>query len=96
MSTIKRIRKAVHARAVEFSDHAIEEMDHDGLTLDQVLVVLLHGTLYAEHGDDPRGVRYVVRGAAEDEDIDVVCRLLESGLLWIITVYVVGDPEDNE
>jgi hypothetical protein len=95
MSTIKRIRRAVHARQVELSDHALEEMDDDGLTLDQVLSVLLHGALVEEHGDDPRGVRYVVRGAVDDKDVEVVCRFLASGVLRVITVYVVGETEDD-
>ena len=96
MSTIKLIRKAVRERGVRFSDHALEEMDNDDLTLEQVKTVLLHGALHKRQEDDPRGIRYVVRGAADDQDVDVVCRILEGGLLWIITVYVVSEGIDDE
>ncbi|MBC8170152.1 MAG: DUF4258 domain-containing protein [Anaerolineae bacterium] len=95
MSTIKNIRRAVQARKVEFTDHALEEMDNDALNLEQVQTVLLHGALYREHDDDPRGIRYVVRGAVDDEDVDVVCRLMSSGILKIITVYVVKELDEN-
>jgi hypothetical protein len=95
MSTIKRIRRAVHERRVEFSDHALEEMDNDELTVSQVRTVLLHGALFARKSDDPRGVRYVVRGAVNDDDVDVVCRFLDTEMLWIITVYAVKEADDE-
>jgi hypothetical protein len=41
--------------------------------------------------DDPRGARYVVQSALEGETVDVVRRFLASGLLRIITVYVVRE-----
>ena len=51
--------------------------------------VLLRGHVKAQLVDDPRGVRFVVRGTPQGSDIeiDVVCRFLPSGLLRIITVY---------
>jgi len=40
---------------------------------------------------DPRGPRYVLRGAVTDNLVDVVCRFRSDGaLLIIITVYVVA------
>ena len=97
MSTIRRIRRAVHAREIEFSNHALEEMDDDELTLADVRTVLLHGALHKRFTDDPRGVRYVVRGTVDARDIDIVCRFLISGVLRIITVYEIGDQTmENE
>lgn len=95
MSTIKKIRKAVREHGVRFSDHALEEMDNDALTLEHIKTVLLHGALHKRYEDDPRGVRYVVRGAVDDRDVDVVCRILSNDVLWIITVYVVTAPGDE-
>lgn len=43
VSTAKRIRRLVREEKVELSDHALEEMDNDNLTLEQVRTVLLHG-----------------------------------------------------
>lgn len=96
MSAIKRIRKAVHERQVELSDHALEEMDDDNLSLSDVRTVLLHGVLHTTQEDDPRGTRYIVRGGVNDEDMDVVCRFLSSGILWIITVYVVSEAGETD
>lgn len=96
MSTIKNVRKAVREQHVTFSDHALEEMDNDDLTLADVRTVLVHGALHKRYDDDPRGLRFVVRGGVDDQDVDVVCRFLTSGVLWIITVYVVTEGEENE
>lgn len=72
-------------------------MDDDNLSLADVRTVLLHGALHATQDDDPRGTRYIVRGGVNDEDVEVVCRFLSSGILWIITVYLVSDAgEDDE
>lgn len=91
MSAIRRIRKAVREGQVEFTDHALEEMDNDYLTLADVRTVLLPGKIRDRLEDDPRGARYVVQSALEGETVDVVCRFLASGLLRIITVYVVRE-----
>ena len=93
MSAMKRIRRAVRERRVEFSDHALDEMDDDNLAVEQVKTVLLHGALHARNTDDRRGVRYIVRGAVDDQDVAVVCRFRGAGLLWIITVYAVSEDE---
>ncbi len=36
LSTMKRIRRLVRERQIEFSDHALDEMDNDNLTLEHV------------------------------------------------------------
>jgi hypothetical protein len=68
-------------------------MDEDSLTEEDIRWVILQGEVVAELTDDPRGNRFVVRGKPRhnDDDIEVVCRFLPSGLLRIITVYV---PEE--
>jgi hypothetical protein len=97
MSPLRRIRKALRERLVELSDHALEEMDNDHLTLADVRTVLMEGSIHATQEHGPGGVRYVVRGEIDGEDVDVVCRFLASGILLIITVFVVKEvDEDNE
>ena|SRR5688572_11757691 len=97
MSALKRIRKALRERRVELSDHALEEMDNDNLTLSDVRLVLAGGSIHATQEDDPRGPRYVVRDQIDGEDVDVVCRFLASGILLVITVFIVKEAdEDNE
>ena len=64
-------------------------MDQDDLSESDVQSALLRGHVKAQLVDDPRGVRFVVRGTPQGSDIaiGVVCRFLPSELLRIITVY---------
>jgi len=85
-----RIRRAIQNGRYVFTDHVLEEAEADNLTTDDVLQVLLTGDLDSTYSDDPRGVRYVVRGSIESLEIDVVCKFRSDGsVLIIITVYVI-------
>jgi Domain of unknown function (DUF4258) len=86
---IKQIRRAIRDDQYQFTTHALDEMDEDGLTEEDVRHAILHGSMVTELTDDPRGVRFVVSGDLKDKDrkIEVVCRFLPSGLLRIITAY---------
>lgn len=85
----RRIRRAVRDGLYEFTLHAIEEMDEDGLAEADVVAVLLKGKLGGRSTKDRRGVRFVVRGRISgiDRAADVVCRFLPSGVLRIIAAY---------
>lgn len=87
---LARIRQAVRDKRYQMTDHALEEADADDLTLNDILNVLLSGALDSTYTDDPRGIRYIVRGDVQENEVDVVCRFRQDGkLLIIITVYVV-------
>jgi Domain of unknown function (DUF4258) len=87
---LARIRRAIRDKHYLMTDHAVEEADADGLTLYDILEVLLNGDLDSTYTDDPRGIRYVIRGNVNEVEVDVVCRFRADGtLLIIITVYVV-------
>lgn len=73
----------------EYTAHALDEMDEDNLSDADVMSVLQNGELAATLTDDPRSERYVVRQIALLNDIEVICRFLSSGMLRIITVYIV-------
>jgi hypothetical protein len=90
---LRQIRRAIREDRYEFTLHALEEMDEDGLVEEDVRYAILHGSLELELTDDPRGTRFVVRGQVQDEEaeIEVVCRFLPSGRLRIITVYAVEE-----
>ena len=91
--SLKRIRQAIRERRFEYTVHALEEMDEDGLDETDLRYAILQGDINAELTDDPRGIRFVVRGATLDQErvMEVVCRFLPSGLLRIITVYQIWD-----
>lgn len=87
---LRRIRRAVREKRYQMTDHALDEADADDLTLEDIRGILLNGDLEAIYTDDPRGLRYVVRGNVHENQADVVCRFRSDGvLLIIITVYVV-------
>lgn len=85
----RRIRRAARERRYEFTLHAIEEMDEDGLSEADIASVLLTGKLGRRLAKDQRGVRFVVRGSVRglDRIVEVVCRFLPSNILRIITAY---------
>jgi hypothetical protein len=91
--SIRRIRSALTEGRSFFSDHALEEMDDDGLLESDVLDVMMRGKIVAKLTGDLRGLRFVVRGTTvEDEiEIEVVCRFLPSANLRIITAYAIQD-----
>jgi hypothetical protein len=64
-------------------------MDDDDLSDADVREVILRGHLVTALTDDPRGVRFVVRGLphGSEDEVEVVCRFLPSGKMRIITVY---------
>ena len=68
-------------------------MDEDHLTDADIRDVILRGNVVANLTDDPRGVRFVVRGVprGSNDAVEVVCRFLPSGRMRIITVYRVEE-----
>lgn len=78
---------------ITFTIHALEEMDEDGLTDADVRQALLQGRAVNKLTDDPRGIRFVVRGTPKGDGIEiaVICRFLPSGLLRIITLYALEE-----
>jgi hypothetical protein len=91
--SIRRIRSALTEGRYLYSDHALEEMDDDGLLESDVNEVIMRGKIVAKLTGDPRGLRFVVGGTTIEEEIEieVVCRFLPSGNLRIITVYAIQD-----
>ena len=93
--SVKRIRRAVRDGSYEFTTHALEEMDEDALTDEDVRGILLRGKLVLRLTDDPRGVRFVIRGRCRNDQLEaeVVCRFLPSGLMRIITTYAIEERQ---
>ena len=91
--SIQRIRRLVREDRYEFSTHSLEEMDEDDLTEADIRYVLLYGIVAQILTDDPRGERFIVRCFLTHVgyNVDVVCRLLLSGQLRIVTAYRVSE-----
>ena len=86
--TIDKIRALVREQRYEISTHANEEMSDDEFISLDVEQAILTGMIEKRFTRDPRGVRYEVVGRALDgRSIAVVCRILTTEWLRIITVY---------
>jgi hypothetical protein len=91
---IETIRQKIVDQTYTISSHANEEMSDDNLTTSDIEQVLLRGRIRKRFTRDPRGARYEVIGEALDgRPVAVVCRLLETGWLRIITAYAIENGE---
>ena len=77
------------------SNHAMEEMAEDRLTILDVEEAILSGRIVRVEKDDPRGTKYVVVGSALDRQtpVGVVGRFASTGRYLIVTVYEVTKLE---
>jgi acyl-CoA reductase-like NAD-dependent aldehyde dehydrogenase len=90
MRVLQRLRRAIREQRYRISSHANEEMSEDGLEAIDVEHVILTGDAARRFTRDPRGTRYeVVGGTTDGRRAAVVCRFLPSGVVLIITAYVV-------
>ena len=86
------IKQKVTEQQYTISGHANEEMSDDALTSSDIEQAVLTGKIRKRFTRDLRGTRYEVVGLALDgRSVAVVCRLLETGGLRIITVYALED-----
>lgn len=91
---IEKIKHKVVEQTYTISSHGNEEMSDDDLTASDVEHAILTGQIRKRFTKDPRGTRYEVVGQAPDgRSVAVVCRLLETGWLRIITAYALENGE---
>lgn len=82
-------RRKVVAGTYEFTQHAKDEAANDNLDTEDISSVILSGKVLRTLTRDARGTRYVVSGfTGTKQEVEVVCRILPSGKLRIITVYL--------
>ncbi len=94
MGTLRNIRRKVRAENYEITDHARTEMQDDDLEIADIENAILHGKIVRRLTNDVRGTRYIIVGRGQSGDITVVCRILSSGLLRIITLWSGGLDEE--
>jgi len=83
------LREKILQDNYELTGHAFEETKEDNIGFIDVENAILYGKVVKEFTHDPWGKRYLVEGYGLDKRvIHVVCRILPSGKLRIITVYV--------
>jgi len=88
-SVIGQLRRKIAFGDYELTGHAKDEMEQDGLTIQDVKTALYNGKIAARqrHGVGRR--KLVVSGRARDgRGVRIVCRFTESGRVRVITVFV--------
>ncbi|MCB0185147.1 MAG: DUF4258 domain-containing protein [Caldilineaceae bacterium] len=88
MDELQRIRRTIREQRYRISTHANEEMSDDFLVAADIEQIILTGDIAQRFTQDERGRRYSLLGDTTDgRRAYVVCRLLLSGVLLIITAY---------
>ena len=86
---IEILRSKVAAGDYQLTQHAKDEAADEEMDLADIESIMLTGRLAKALTKDQRGPRYVVAGLTMDKRSGrVVCRVLPSGRLRIITVYL--------
>jgi len=88
---IDKIRNAIKTGNYDMTYHAVEEMAEDKLGILDVESAVLSGKIIKRQKDDPRGVKYVIKGVGSNQStpIRVVGRFKETEIFVIITVYAI-------
>ncbi|MCI0445495.1 DUF4258 domain-containing protein [bacterium] len=95
-NAVQRLRQLIREQKYRISGHANEEMSEDDLTALDIEQAIITGKIAKRFTKDPRGTRFEIIGKALDgEHVGVVCRLLVTGWLRIITAYRIED-DNNE
>ena len=94
---LRRMRDLVRGRLYVMTSHGQEEMEADGLTLEDVEHVLLTGELVGRQRDRQTGeAKYLaVGGNLSGERTVVVAKIGPTGRLVIITVYVSTSEDES-
>lgn len=91
---IEKLRQKIREQRYEISSHANDEMSDDDLTSLDIEHAILTGEITSRLTNDPRGARYEIVGEALDgRQVAVLCRMLSTGWLRIITVFALGSDD---
>lgn len=86
---IEIFRRRIVAGRYELTQHAKDEAADDQLDVEDIEHVVLTGRIAKTLTKDERGIRYVLAGVSKSKkDVEVVCRILPSGKMRVITVYL--------
>ena len=92
--TIEKLRQNIKEQRYEISSHANEEMSDDDLISLDIEHVILTGDIISRLTKDPRGSRYEIVGESLDgRSVAVLCRMLSTGWLRIITVFALESDD---
>ena len=92
--TIDKLRRLIRDQEYDISIHANEEMSKDALIAIDIENAVLTGKITKRFTKEARGTRYEVTGQTCDgRPVAVICRILSTGWLRIITVFAIENGE---
>ena len=85
---IEILRRKIVSGHYELTQHAKDEAADDGFDVEDVEAIVLTGKITKTLTKDDRGRRYAVKGLSKNKkDAEVICRILPSGKMRVITIY---------
>lgn len=86
---IEIFRRKIASGHYELTQHAKDEAAADDLDTEDLESVVMTGRIAKTLTKDARGIRYILAGVSKDKkNVEIVCRILPSGKLRVITVYL--------
>jgi hypothetical protein len=86
---IEIFRRKIVLGQYELTQHAKDEAGDDDLDIEDIESVVMTGKIIKTLTKDERGIRYILAGVSKSKkDVEIVCRILPSGKLRVITVYL--------
>ena len=91
---IEEIRRLMLDKRYEISLHAERERRYEEIEIDDIKHAIEFGEVLENYSDDLRGQSCLVLGYDKDErPIHIVCGMLSTGVVRIITVYIPSSPK---
>lgn len=90
---LAEIRAQIEAGNIFITSHALQEMDNEDITSDDVMEAILSGHILENYPEDQRGPSCLLNGAcSKGRSLHIVCTTRNS-ILIIITVYEPKQPK---
>lgn len=90
---LEEIKRLIFSGEYEISSHADKERRYEEVEIDGIKDAIKNGEIIEDYPNDPRGPSCLVLGYARDgRPIHIVCGLLTTDKIRIITVYVPSLP----
>ena len=91
---LEDIRRLIFSGKYEISFHADKERRHENIEIDDIKEVIKSGEILEDYPNDPRGPSCLLLGDTRDgRAVHIVCGLLPTGIIRIITVYIPSAPK---
>jgi len=89
----EEIKRSIFSGEYEISSHADKERRYEDVDIEGIKEAIKNGEIIETYPNDPRGPSCLVLGYAHGRPIHIVCGLLPTDRIRIITVYIPSEPK---